>query len=151
MQKRGRLIAGVLIVGLVLFVLLRQFGGGDDDVVLRSRTALVAAGDCIDLPRDDAELLEPIDCAEPHDAQVFAEFDLDDGPYPGAGVVTEQADAGCVDRWGRAVGTNYFTDLTFDFVTVTPDEARWEDGVREVACILVAAEGTPMVRDQLRG
>ena len=147
-MDRRWVAGGVVIALVVLVVAVRTLSGGGDDEPLKSRGALVAAGDCVDLPVDDS-LLEPMDCGDPHDAQVFAEFDLEGEAYPGDATVRDRADQGCVDRWQSAVGTNYFTDTTFDYVSIAPDEDRWTDGVREVTCLLVTGDGSPMIRDQL--
>ncbi|MDA3040977.1 MAG: hypothetical protein O3C27_15900 [Actinomycetota bacterium] len=41
-------------------------------------------GDCFQVPIEDlVQSVEAVPCTEPHDAQVYAKFDMPDGPYPG--------------------------------------------------------------------
>lgn len=150
-MARGQVIGAAVLVAVLVVAGLVLFGGDGNGEPPPSQGALVGVGDCVDLPEGDDELLEAVDCEDPHDAQVFAEFQFDPGPYPGDRAVEVEAERTCIDRWDRAVGSNYYVDVSFDFVVTTPDEAQWEAASLEATCLLVSADGTPLVHDQLSG
>ena len=144
-RKIGAVVA--VVVALLAVVVLRG-GGGDDEVV--NPNTLLGVGSCLDLDGGDGDR-RPVDCGSAHDGEVFAKYELGDSAWPGpvdVGVLGEQ---GCIERWDRAVGTNYYTDVRFDFVTFDPDEARWETGDREVVCVLVPADRSTMIGRQTVG
>lgn len=110
----------------------------------------INVGDCFQLP--DAELVESVEgvpCAEPHDAQVYAEFDLPAGAFPGQTAVDEQGSRGCYDRWQASVGTIYEEDTVLDFTFFTPQEDGWNAGDHEIMCAIVRIDGAQMFGDQL--
>jgi hypothetical protein len=107
-------------------------------------------GDCIQLPDADTVIsVEGVPCAEPHDAQVFAEFVLPDGDFPGLDAVELAAGEGCYQRWPAAVGTAYESDPASDFTVLTPTAESWAEGDREVTCLLVPLDVARMVGSRL--
>ena len=111
----------------------------------------INVGDCIQLPAAGGlvESVEGMPCDEPHDAQVYAEFELPDGAFPGQAALDEQSGRACYDRWQAAVGTVYEDDTVYDFTLFNPSEQGWDAGDREVQCMLVRLDGVRMVGDQL--
>ena len=93
--------------------------------------------------------VEGVPCGEPHDAQVYAEFDLADGAVPGDATVDEQGSRGCYDRWQAAVGTVYEQDTVLDFTFFTPQRDGWDAGDHEIQCMIVRMDGSRMVGNQL--
>ena len=110
----------------------------------------INVGDCIQMP-DANEVLsvEGVPCAEPHDAQIYAEYDLPAGPFPGQAAIDEQSAQGCYDRWQAAVGTVYEDDTVLDFTFFNPLQEGWESGDHEVQCMIVRMDGSRMVGDNL--
>jgi hypothetical protein len=110
----------------------------------------IDVGDCIQLP-DATEVasVEGVPCSTPHDAQVYAEFDLPDGPFPGTSQLEQLAGEGCYDRWQVAVGTVYEEDTVLDFTFFNPLADGWATGDREVQCMVVRIDGTSMAGDLL--
>lgn len=108
-------------------------------------------GDCIQLPDGATEVMsvEGVPCSTPHDAQVYAEFRLPEGTYPGQASVDEQSAVGCYDRWQAAVGTVYEDDTVLDFTFFNPTAAGWAEGDDEVQCMIVPIDGAPMTGDRL--
>src|SRR5687768_3961131 len=105
-----RLIGGLVGGGVAIFA---GANAVDDNTTRNDSGEIVGGGglgvlamnvgDCIQLP--DAELVQSVEgvpCVEPHDAQVYAEFDLPDGPFPGDAAIDEQGARGCYDRWQAA-------------------------------------------------
>ena len=97
----------------------------------------IRVGDCFNDP--DASLVQSVEavpCAEPHDNEVYGEFDLDDGAFPGDVPTQELAAEGCLTRFETAVGEPYDTSaLWFSFLA--PTKESWEQGNdREVLCFV---------------
>lgn len=98
----------------------------------------LAVGDCFDDPEAGTQVssVPLIDCSEPHDNQVFAVFDLPDGPFPGDAAVQETADLGCMERFESYVGTQYAVSALF-LSSLSPTQGSWNDrDDREVICFL---------------
>lgn len=94
-------------------------------------------GTCFDDPESFEEVTDVpiVDCAEPHDNEVIATFDLPDGGYPGDSVVTERARTGCLERFEPYVGVPYASSV-YDLGWFTPTSASWDVGDREVICFV---------------
>lgn len=102
-----------------------------------------SVGDCFQSPESSTEVaeLDKVDCDEPHDNEVFAIFDLDDGDFPGTADVERLAQEGCTERFERYVGApSETTDL--GLFAITPNRRTWEGaGDREVICAAFALDG----------
>ena len=106
-------------------------------------------GDCFDDPDDPVEQLVEvplIGCDQPHDNQIFALFDLPDGGFPGDVAISDQARDGCLSRFEDYVGTPY-ADSELFAAWLPPTSASWEQGDRQVVCVLFDADG-PLVGSQ---
>ena len=82
-----------------------------------------------------------VDCAEPHDSEVYGSFDLADGEYPGLSAVSSVAEEGCRGIFADYVGVPYDQSvlLATNFV---PSKSSWDDlDDREVICLLLPADG----------
>ncbi len=100
-------------------------------------------GDC--LPAQVAEnkvayTVEVTPCSQPHSAEVFAEFALAAGPYPGDAQVTRLADGGCLKRFQPFVGVR-FARSALDVTYLLPVRASWSQN-REVSCMVAARTPT---------
>jgi hypothetical protein len=95
-------------------------------------------GDCVDdwaLGGTEVAGVPGIPCADPHDNEVFALFDLADGPWPGDEQVELAAQQGCYDRFQGAIGATY-EDSILDYLPIYPSEDSWRRMKdREVICI----------------
>jgi hypothetical protein len=97
----------------------------------------LAVGDCFDNPtsQQDIASVTAVPCAEPHNAQVFATFDLpgSDSNYPGN--LTQLASNGCnaqQDHLNQALVTD---SMSIRFIYPVPD--AWKTGERTVTCLVV--------------
>jgi hypothetical protein len=93
-------------------------------------------GDCMNTV--DEELVSEVPvvpCAEPHDDEVYFDFVLDDGEYPGDDAVLEASDAGCLAQFDAFVGLAYDSS-TLDFYAYRPSEESWAGGDRTVSCVI---------------
>ena len=112
-------------------------------------------GDCIQNP--DAEgvvsivvSVEGVPCATPHDAQVYAEFDVTGILEYDEAAVELLAQQECIDRWTEAIGTVFWEDLLLDSFSLFPSPASWAVGDRGVVCLLVSIDGSPLSGSRLR-
>ncbi len=102
----------------------------------------LAEGECFDDPEDTSDIREVplVACDQPHDNEVFATFDLEDGDFPGSAEVEEQALSGCTERFPAQVAEEYGDDeLVIGVLTPTSDS--WSGGDREVVCFLSSEDG----------
>jgi hypothetical protein len=94
-------------------------------------------GQCFDDPDDFSEVSDVaiVDCAEPHDNEVYHLFDVPDGDYPGLTVIETAATDGCLGAFDAYVGKAYI-DSDLDIRYLYPSEDTWGEGDREVVCSL---------------
>jgi len=86
--------------------------------------------------------VQVIDCDEPHQMEVFAQYEVDDvDAYPGGNELTFAAQDECQSRFEDYVGQSYWTS-ELDFITLTPSFSTWDVGDRTVTCLLVAGDGS---------
>ena len=97
----------------------------------------LAVGDCFNNSTTSGEIssVEMVDCAESHDNEVYATFEVPGSTYPGQTAVQLDADNGCYDRFEGYVDRDYESSA-FGFSHLTPTSASWDQGDREVVCIL---------------
>ena len=120
----------------------------------------IAVGDCLDTPEDDVFdvffEIDPINCTEAHDLEVFAIVDLSTvssefslaAPYPGDDAVYDAALNACYDRFEGYVGMPYEESVLF-MDAFTPTLEGWNEVEDRVAnCVLfeVNASQTEIVK-----
>lgn len=111
-----------------------ELGAQDEDVFI------LRTGDCINEWSADSDesvsSVPKIDCAEPHDLEVYYEGTLDEsGPYPAGEALGEMVNEGCVDAFEDFVGLDYM-ESALDFSSLMPTEDGWEAGDREYLCLV---------------
>ena len=116
----------------------------------------LAVGDCFDVPNDgNITNVDGIDCAEPHDNEVFGTFDIDGGPnapFPGEEAVSSEAQDTCLgDLFTEYVGVDFQTSR-FQATSINPTEETWTSSLadREVICVATSADGSPLT-ESVRG
>ncbi|MBW3666551.1 MAG: septum formation family protein [Actinobacteria bacterium] len=100
----------------------------------------VEVGDCFDDPDDFGAItsVEAIPCDQLHDNEVFALPQHPAGPsepYPGDDALNSYAEEACVEAFADYVGIPY-EESVFPLGTISPGADTWEDGDREIICIL---------------
>jgi hypothetical protein len=117
----------------------------------------IAVGDCLNTPEEDVFYeIEPIDCTEEHDLEVFALVDLSAvGPdfavsasYPGDDAVYDAAINECWVEFERYVGVPYEESVLF-MDAFTPTLEGWEEVDDRIAnCVVfeVNASQTDIVK-----
>ena len=107
-------------------------------------------GDCINgvtTGSFEVASVEGVPCDEPHEAEVYAIWELengDDEEYSAFSVMRHAAD-GCLDRWPAAIGTDYEQDKELDFDLLGPSPSSWSVGDREVTCLVMPISGEPLI------
>jgi hypothetical protein len=84
-------------------------------------------GDCWDDPPLDREVasVAAVPCSGPHDAEVYAVYDLELDEYPGDDEIAVASEAGCVERFAAFVGVDYAaSDL--EIVYLNPTQESWD-------------------------
>ena len=100
----------------------------------------VGIGDCFDDPETElVSSLELIECAEPHDNEVFAEVFMSDASFPGDNGVAEFAFEECFAPFEAYVGESY-AESPLDYIYLGPTQESWDAGDRSVLCILYSAD-----------
>lgn len=95
--------------------------GGDVDVFQ------LEVGDCLNLD-DSGELSSAavVPCTEPHTEEIFHEFSLPDGEWPGKEAIDTAADEGCYEAFAGFLGKAY-EDSVLEYVFLAPLEGGWND------------------------
>ncbi|MGQ4384224.1 DUF4190 domain-containing protein [Streptomyces sp. SAS_270] len=151
-RGKGMAVGGMVMssVGVVLLVVALVTGGARDfwdgfrDAADDSRGSGGSAfsldkGDCIDAPGDALEGMaydvETVPCSGRHDAEVFANFEMDDGSYPGDNEVTDAADDKCYTLQDTYAMDVWALPGDVDVYYFTPTRQSWRLGDREVTCM----------------
>jgi hypothetical protein len=101
-------------------------------------------GDCFSAESDQLETVVVVDCEQPHEYETFFVFDHEAGPddaFPGDPQLLEYADTACQPPFEEFVGHDYQTSIWF-IAPLTPSEATWVDGDREIVCTLDQQDDT---------
>lgn len=101
------------------------------------------------VPQGEALLhqIEPVDCAGPHDAEVYAALVLEgDGnaPFPGERELIRRARAMCLERFDGFVGLEYAIS-TLRIAALRPSGTTWTNGDRRVVCSVYDEDLEPLV------
>ncbi|MBL0779586.1 DUF4190 domain-containing protein, partial [Streptomyces albidoflavus] len=150
-RGKGMAVAGMILssCGLALWTLMLATGGFSsfmdgfrEGMREGSGTAFtLRVGECFNAPAGELEGeaydVDKVDCARPHDGEVFGAFQLADGrTYPGEDRIDSLADRRCtaqVDAYaGRSV-EELPADVFVFYYLPTPES--WALGDREVSCL----------------
>ncbi len=110
---------------------------------------VMQTGDCFNVP-DGFQVvsIEAVPCFDPHDAEVYAIFDIEGSAYPGDNAIGSATDLGCYKRFQGFVGHAYETSV-LDIYSLHPLEDGWvELDDREVVCSVVNYDGSKLTRSQ---
>jgi hypothetical protein len=127
-------VAFRLAASLLLAMIAAGCGGG-------TPIDEIGVGDCFDDPEDSVVTqLDLINCADPHDNEVFAELRMAQAAFPGDEGVGEYAFDACLAEFEAYVGKTYI-DSSLDYTYIVPTRESWEnDGDRRVLCVLYSPD-----------
>lgn len=95
-------------------------------------------GDCFDNAyalNDEVSDLPGVPCAEPHDYETYAVFDVSLDSFPAEEVMAELAYESCLERFDSFVGLDYESSV-LEIITMYPTSESWRQDDREVVCAL---------------
>jgi hypothetical protein len=99
----------------------------------------LAVGDCFNNPAGASTVttVTAIPCRQPHNAQIYAKFNLSDSDpsYPGTSTVTNLAAKGCNARTGSVNKSAAPSSMTIRLLF--PELDAWLHGRRTVSCMIV--------------
>ena len=98
-------------------------------------------GDCYndDPVGEEIASVDKVPCSEPHDQEIYFQYSLSGGLYPGFDAVLEEAAGECYNQFAGFVGLAY-EQSDLDVFMITPTSQSWEDGDRVVFCALYALD-----------
>lgn len=94
-------------------------------------------GDCKmeDAPGEISDT-KVVPCAESHDEEVFFEYAVADGDFPGETAITDEADEKCAAEFAEFVGVAW-EDSELDYFGIYPTQQTWEQADdRIVQCVI---------------
>lgn len=100
-------------------------------------------GDCInsdELGEDGVTSVPALPCANPHGDEVYFAFKMTGDVFPGDAVIDAEADATCTAEFATFVGLDYESSV-LDWWQFKPSEGSWEQGDREVLCLIYDPAG----------
>src|SRR5687768_2718381 len=92
---------GLVILGAVIVAVMDEAERDDSGAITEAGSVAVTElrpGDCangVGQEEGEATEIDAVPCAEPHDGEVFATFDLPDGDFPGDDETSTLAETGC--------------------------------------------------------
>jgi len=136
----SRRIVGMLVV---FTLLLASCSSGSSSSVFD-----LQPGDCFDEPTTgEITDIAVVDCADPHDYEVFAAFDVADGPFPGVAALDDAA-AACIPLFEDYVGSAYEDTPDLDIAWLSPTAESWGEGDREISCSVYDLNGNKLTESQ---
>lgn len=148
MHRFGAHVFVLIIAVLVAFAYLSKARRDDSGVIVNSGRIdafEIRLGDCYNDSADADEAtkvygVDAVSCAELHDNEVFAVFDLDLKTFPDDGAMSEIAFDECIQRFEPFVGHDY-SNSSLDITLMFPTEQSWNERKdREVVCALYDVE-----------
>jgi hypothetical protein len=132
-----------LTVSAILLAALTLSGCSEISTLLNGEGDVFSleVGDCMNDTGETTDIssVPIIDCAEEHDAEVYATKDIKGDSYPGRDEVDVAADKICVDEFEKFTGIDYEAPeaVLLVYWVLTPSEETWGVGDREVVCSIV--------------
>jgi hypothetical protein len=154
LAQAGLALSGVWLVVIAVSVLVSVIGD-DGEGALDSgdgtsvASADLAPGDCLNgLAESDRVASVPsVPCAQPHEGEVFATFEISAPSWPGDAAITKQAEAGCVQKLAE-YSPKAAADEKLEIFFLHPTERSWGQGDHEVTCVAIdPARRTGSLRD----
>ena len=117
----------------------------------------IGVGDCFDesamqtaLGGEEVSNIPLIDCAEPHDAEVFHVEDLADGEFPGEASVQSSMEEICTgSAFAEFIGVDYMESSIY-VGGLQPTAQTWDSfDDREILCYVISDEGP--ISESLQG
>lgn len=144
------LIGVVLVLGIGGLIIAAQIF--DDDADRDNDTGEITdegdisafelkVGDCLtDLADGEITDVPAVPCSEPHDAEVFALYDLEGDEWPGEDAISADAGAECEAQL-KSYSQEAYADDNVGLFYLYPSTRSWAQGDREIACVAEFLDG----------
>ena len=135
----GFLVAAVAIVGGAIAIVGSLTHGFKKPVIIHYKKSAIFSlktGECIN---PNGQTATVVSCAAPHDAEVFATFELPGSKWPGTAAVGTAASSGCSTRLNGYLNPQLAISLKSTYIY--PDSVAWQAGTRTVICEVRATQG----------
>jgi len=103
-------------------------------------------GDCWNTPSgadDKLGNVEAVPCGDPHDSEVYYQYETDLAEFPGDDAMFESAAEGCLEEFEAFVGATY-DESDLDIRALFPTAGSWDDGDRVVSCSVYAIDDSKL-------
>jgi hypothetical protein len=132
------LLAVAIVVGAIVIVgsVTHGFKKPVKVTYTKSPVFSLKTGECLD-PQGQSYTL--VSCDSPHEAEVFATFNLAGTSWPGSTKVAAAASRGCATALTGYLNPQLAVSLASTYVY--PDATAWQAGTRTVICEVRAASG----------
>lgn len=139
---------GLLLLVFVVFLTACGGAARDDSGAITEEGNVdvftLKVGDCFSTEEtDEVSDVGGIPCSEPHDSEVFAliNYDADSSAeWPGQEAIDAFSDEGCTAEFEGFIGLPY-AESKYYISYLQPTEGSWENGDREVVCLVVGEDG----------
>jgi hypothetical protein len=116
----------------------------------------LAIGACYRLASEDRTAdsigdVDVVDCATPHDGQVYAKVPLNFADYPGDAALSSAADTGCGAQDTVALDPAVRAVDTISPAWYGPLEADWADSPHVAACVIESDDANGLTRSWTAG
>ena len=106
----------------------------------------LSVGDCFNGPDvsftvTEVSDVDPVDCSEPHEFEMYAAKEMTNSSYPGQSQAGAMADAYCLERFESFVGIEYDFSIYY-LSSMFPTSGSWSQGDRSIQCALGPLSGT---------
>ncbi|WP_405887829.1 DUF4190 domain-containing protein [Streptomyces sp. NBC_01136] len=163
-RGKGLAVGGMVMssLGIALFALALATGGArdfwdgfKDGAGDSAGTAFtLKKGDCFDAPGGSLEGLaydvDKVPCAGRHDAEVFADFKMSGGSYPGDSKVVDAADSKCYALQDAYAMDAWAVPDNVDVYYFTPTRDSWSGGDRSITCMFGNTDEKSGLKGSLR-
>nr|MDT0659166.1 septum formation family protein [Micromonospora sp. DSM 115978] len=138
----GLVLSALWAVGIGIGVVLAIGSGADrnDDGEITEGGSVssfdLTAGDCLNDLEESASItsVPAVPCAEPHEAEVFALFEVSGDAFPGDAEISSQSEEQCTQRLAEYAPAAV-EDENLELFFLHPTQESWAQGDREVVCI----------------
>ncbi|WUO29531.1 DUF4190 domain-containing protein [Streptomyces sp. NBC_00286] len=161
-RGKGMAIAGVILSSLGTAFLVFAFASGGaakfwegfKEGAREGATFSVDKGECFDTPGGSLEGMaydvEKVPCAGKHDGEVFANFQMDDGDYPGDAAINQAADDKCYTLQHAYAMDSWAVPENIAIYYFTPTRQSWDLGDREISCLFGNTDASAGLTGSLR-
>jgi hypothetical protein len=140
-------VLGALIAAVIAFVLeVSPAGSSTADDIPGGEVVYASdleVGDCLPEGLDGEEFFEVtvVPCDGPHLDEIYYEFTLPDGDFPGEDALADAAIRECEPEFEEFADIAY-EESELDYWWLTPTETSWAGGDRTMQCLIYSYEGT---------